>query len=423
MAVAGAGIAGLAVSLTLARRGHDVVLYEQDAAPPPPSPGDWQRPGVPQFQLPHGFVAGFRRRALELFPDVVAAALDRGARELDFTRLAPDGPPDPGLVAIACRRSLLEWCFRRAVEAQPGLEVRAGEPFASERPSDVDLIVDAAGRRSRISGFPSRRRECGIIYYTRYFELDAAAGPPQGPWFFGPSAEGEYLSCVIHQADNGFFSATFGTPPWDRELKLLRDERAWDAAAACAAPFAQWIDPERARPATGVLMMGGLQNVIVDVPHGSAEVVAVGDARCHTNAAYGWGAWLALEHAAALAQALDEESSSTAVAAHYEERIAPEAEARWTASSGLDDARSRRWRVEPPADDDWTVVRGRMLPRLQSDPEAFRLYTRFALGLDPAADVVEYAKTLPEPEAVPALPSPVPPRVELLARMEAATAA
>lgn len=412
-------MAGLAVALTLGRRGHHVTVFEPD---PPARVGaeEWQRRGVPQFRLPHGFVAGFRRRALELFPDVVADVLELGGRELDFTNAGPAAPPDPDLVAIACRRPLVEWCLRRAADAQPEIEILSGTSFPVGDPPRSDLIVDAAGRRSRISGFASARNECGVIYYTRYFELNPELGAPQGPWFFGPSAEGDYLSCVIHEADDGVFSATFGTPPWDHEAKLLRDERAWDAAAACTAPFAAWIDPDRAKPITGVLMMGGLQNALTEVPEGAAGVVVVGDARCHTNAAYGWGAWLALEHAAALAEALDDGDSG--VADRYESLVAPDAEARWQASSGLDAARIRRWRGEPPADDVWTAVRARVAPRLNADSDAFRLFTRFALGLDSPARVAAYARTLPEPDATPAQPPPVPPREELLARMRTAAA-
>lgn len=52
VAVAGAGVVGLACALFLTRRGHEVLLLDRDAAPPNGSPEDeferWVRPGVPQ---------------------------------------------------------------------------------------------------------------------------------------------------------------------------------------------------------------------------------------------------------------------------------------------------------------------------------------------------------------------------------------
>ena len=59
----GGGIAGLCGAMLLARDGHQVTVLERDAAPagPPSTAWDgWQRRGVGQFRLPHGFQARFR---------------------------------------------------------------------------------------------------------------------------------------------------------------------------------------------------------------------------------------------------------------------------------------------------------------------------------------------------------------------------
>jgi len=73
--VIGAGIAGLAATLALARVGHLVTLVERDGEPPPPEPAqsflDWNRPGVPQRRLVHGFLPLARQVLRENVPDIV----------------------------------------------------------------------------------------------------------------------------------------------------------------------------------------------------------------------------------------------------------------------------------------------------------------------------------------------------------------
>src|SRR5438093_1312642 len=130
--VIGAGIAGLGTALALGRDGHDVVVVEKDAPPPPERVEDafdgWRRRGTPQARLAHGFVPRTRAILAERAPDVLAGLLAAGARELDFARLIPPParvPEDAELVALACRRAPFEWVLRHAALTTPGVSLVA----------------------------------------------------------------------------------------------------------------------------------------------------------------------------------------------------------------------------------------------------------------------------------------------------------
>ena len=87
--VVGAGLGGLATALFSARRGHEVVLLERDAAPPEGTADDdferWDRPGVPQARQSHNFLGLGCAVLSSEAPDVVEALLERGAMPTDVS--------------------------------------------------------------------------------------------------------------------------------------------------------------------------------------------------------------------------------------------------------------------------------------------------------------------------------------------------
>ena len=91
--VMGAGMAGLAASLVLARDGHAVTLIERDevstaAADEAPT---WPRRGIPHFLQPHAFIPRGRVELRRALPDVYAALLAAGAHDVDARTKLP-GP-------------------------------------------------------------------------------------------------------------------------------------------------------------------------------------------------------------------------------------------------------------------------------------------------------------------------------------------
>jgi len=121
--VVGAGPAGLALSLSLARRGRSMTVLERDSAQPlddPPSAFvTWSRPGVAHHRLPHSLLGRTRRALRENAPDVLQAMLHAGAWENELgKRLVQDAVQagDEDLVAVHCLSLIhISRCRRYAV--------------------------------------------------------------------------------------------------------------------------------------------------------------------------------------------------------------------------------------------------------------------------------------------------------------------
>ena len=95
--VLGAGPAGLATSLALARNGHQVTLIERDPVNMTEANDAvaWERDGIPHFLQPHTFIARGHKELRDHFPDVLSSLLDAGAWNIDVScKLV--GEPRPG---------------------------------------------------------------------------------------------------------------------------------------------------------------------------------------------------------------------------------------------------------------------------------------------------------------------------------------
>jgi 2-polyprenyl-6-methoxyphenol hydroxylase-like FAD-dependent oxidoreductase len=137
-------------------------------------------------------------------------------------------------------------------------------------------------------------------------------------------------------------------PNHDRELRLLREERAWMAACASMRPLDVMTSNDYGVPITDVMPMGGLLNVdATGEGQGGSRLIAVGDALCHTDPAFAYGVSFALAHAEALARAAGDAGDSREVVERYRSAVIPEARERFTLACDVDDARTRRWNGEP----------------------------------------------------------------------------
>lgn len=322
--VIGAGIAGLAATVAFARSGYKVWLIERDSAPPPATADEsfleWDRPGVPQRRLVHGFLPLARQLLMQNLPDVVERLEAAGARQVDQLDAVVDRVAQPGdeeLFVLRSRRTVFEWVLRRVVDTEPGVTVVAGDPVAgltgtpakltgvrlrSGGALDAELVIDAAGRRSGVStwlaelgaGIPAERAEpCGLVYFSRFYRHRDGDLPVDYRGVLG------YSNVTATQADGLNFSLTFFARVEEPRLRLLRDEAAFERAVDSIEGFREWH--EGATPLGGVSSMGELRNSIRDFVVDGATLlpglVPIGDTLSHTNPSLGRGMSLGLDHA------------------------------------------------------------------------------------------------------------------------------
>jgi 2-polyprenyl-6-methoxyphenol hydroxylase-like FAD-dependent oxidoreductase len=372
VAVVGAGPVGAVAALRLARAGADVVVVEPDA-PLPDLPDDelttFARPGAPHCRQAHNLMPLGRALLARGLPDVYAALLAAGASEVDLRRHLPEGPADAegerDLVGLAARRFLLERVLRRAVDEEPGvtvlparaLDVREG-PVLATTAGDVsaDLVVDAAGRRSCLpSALASRgahvlvdAEDCGVTYATRYYRLREPGSPTRLRVGLALRTDLPYANVALFRADGDVFSASFGVPPGDRELRrVLADPVAFDSAASRLPRVDRWL--AAADPVGGVVSMGGLRNAVLRTGVLPVSYVAVGDSAGTTNPQLGWGLSLGWQHVEVLLHALVEEDEVPAAAARARATVQAHAVLRCRASAREDRHRNAWWSGRPYA--------------------------------------------------------------------------
>jgi 2-polyprenyl-6-methoxyphenol hydroxylase-like FAD-dependent oxidoreductase len=366
-AIAGGGVAGLAAGLAVARAGHSAVVVERDQVAPQDGPQDAfdvVRKGIPHFQQPHTFLPRGRKVLRELAPDVLDLLLDAGAEEQDLAaRLSgPRRPGDEDLVYLWVRRPVVEWALRRAAAAEPGVTLVPGRHISCLAPGasgfhldngeeiSAHVVVDALGRYRCPPGWPRARAEateCDSIYYCRYFRLVPGAEHLAGPWLLNPRGDLGYMGFNTFRGDNRTFAVIFIVPTADRELRVLKDNRAWEAAARACPPLDLMTSPDHARPITDVMPMGGLANIDRTRGSGVPGLVPVGDALCHTNPMFAYGLSFSLVHAQALGRASATHTAPEDVTEAYLADVGPEARERHAFALEFDAARNAAWSGTP----------------------------------------------------------------------------
>ncbi|MER7755302.1 FAD-dependent oxidoreductase [Kitasatospora sp. NPDC097643] len=342
VAVIGGGISGLGTALMLGRRGHSVILFEQD----PRQAGDdldqdfyhWGRPKVPQAVQPHSFLAPVRTVLRAEAPDVHADLLARGAQEYHdfdwFDERPPHRAGDEELVTLRTRRIVLEAALTAAVRREPAVEVRRGHrvsaltfAFEEGRPPRVtgvrvdtethpaDLVIDTSGRRSPVPAWlvaagcrppVVESHRAGIAYLCRWYRLRADG--PRDPGRVQNGSAAPFALAGVFPSDNDTFAVNVVVSTGDPSRGALTDPAVFEAVARRFPATAAWLDlaPE---PQSDVLAMAGLDNRWTSLTDQEGPVVTglvnAGDSLVHTNPTLGHGVALGLLAAQYLATHAD----------------------------------------------------------------------------------------------------------------------
>ena len=329
--VLGAGISGLVAGLLLARDGHDVTLLERDPGGVPEGSNaaweDWSRDGVVQFRQAHYLQPRGREILEQELPDVFGALAAAGACRFDLLSIMPptiaDRDPRPGderLVTLTARRPVFEHVLARAAEQQEGLDVRRGVavrglmtdaydgvPHVSGVVTEggerltADLVVDAMGRRSPMTGWLGELADAPVqeesetanfVYYTRFFRSREGGLPP---FRSAPLTPIGSFTILVLPSDNDTWCVTLYSAAGDRPLKRLRDAERWEAVVAACPAHKQWLDGETI---TGVLPIGGItdryRRLVADERPVVTGVALLGDAWACVNPSTGRGMTLGM---------------------------------------------------------------------------------------------------------------------------------
>ena len=417
--VVGGGLGGLATALFSARRGHEVVLLERDAAPPEGTADDdferWDRPGVPQARQSHNFLGlGCAVLSAEA-PDVVDALLERGAMRTDVSVAGRGADPDRDELSLLCRRLVFEAVVRRAVARQPGVTILAGVAAAgllTQRAHhaipiargvrtgagdeiEADLVVDSSGRRSPAAQWleesgaevPSTRvQECGFHYHTRFYRLrDGQSFPDTAIPIISAL---DYATLMAFPGDNGTFSLSSSVSTEDPLRLKLRDPARFDRFLGTVPVTASWIDA--GEPVSDVNPMARIENrwrrlLDADGRPVVGGLVLVGDSSLHTNPTFGRGVSLAFaqaQHLAATAEQVDsdpvgyvralEDWTATHLGVWYESQVAADGAALERMTAGL------RGEHLPPSDNPISRFIAAMVALSATDEEVSRALARVA---------------------------------------------
>ncbi|MFD0688728.1 NAD(P)/FAD-dependent oxidoreductase [Actinomadura fibrosa] len=434
--IAGAGAAGLATALALGEHGHRVLVVDPSPAPPegdlPDAADRWDRPSLPHLAQPHTVTSVgallLRDRVPDLWEDLVAA----GALPLDLTAAMPGGGRPTGtdaqLIALACRRPLLDLALYRRARATPGVEIWHGTTVSAlaldegrRRVAGVrtgsgarlaaSVVVDATGRRARAARWlaaaglpvpPDHASSAGVRVYSRFYRRTSDGGPP-GPLNRGNAAGfvGDQYAGVLHPADGRHFSVAIGVLPEDHAMGSLLAPAGFTAAARSLPHVSPWLADGAAEATTPVRTMTCQASVLRGLATAQRQPVTglfpVGDAACVTNPLFGRGVSLALAHGFALAAAIAEHPEGGPEQGRAAVRAARRLLRPWYVQSADDDAeRIPRWRAaldgaepppEPEADAGRLALRTVGRAAAAGDPVVWRGLTRVLMGLDTPAAV------------------------------------
>ncbi|MEU3456773.1 FAD-binding protein [Micromonospora sp. NPDC006766] len=334
--VLGGSIGGLLAARVLSESYAKVTVFDRDELPTEAT----DRKGVPQSEHSHGLLARGRQILEELFPGLVADLTAQGATAIDVQRdclWVNDGHPIPrvasGLDGLCVSRRALETYLRGRVRALPNVEIRdrcealglladadGGRVTGArilprggqEERHDADLVVDATGRGNR---GPTWLAELGyqppaedrVDPHTVYVSRDYRRTPGEADFaaiVCSPSPAVPYGGVAVSVEGDQWMVTLLGVgpgqaPPTDDEGYLDFTRRLPAPELHALLSRAEPLGPPRRMrlPAS----MRRRYEHLTRLPEG---FIAVADAVCSFNPAYGQGMTVAAAEAMVLRDCL-----------------------------------------------------------------------------------------------------------------------
>jgi flavin-dependent dehydrogenase len=432
--IVGAGVVGLGTAMLLAQDGHEVTVLERDPAPVPDTSQDawssWERRGVNQFRLPHGFLGRYRALIDTELP-AVSEAIEAagGLRHNPLLTIpeeirGPHRPDDDDLEMLTGRRPLMEWAAATTAQTTPGLVVRrgvavdglltgraarSGIPHVTGVRTDTgeefyaDLVVDMSGRRSPLprwlahAGLPPLCEEIedsGFTYYSRHYRSSDGSVP----FAFGPPLQAlGTISSLTVAADNGTWSVVISASARDKALFGLRDVDRFETLVRSLPLVAHWLDGEPLEE--GVATITKIEDRWRSLSAGGEPIltglVAVGDAWACSNPTLGRGASIGMLQGLLLRDILRtvDENDPYALASRFHGATAEVVEP-WFMWTRFED-RHRLAEIEAlradepydPGDERWELEQA-LRASSTKDPDLLRVLLRAVLVIDPLEDAL-----------------------------------
>jgi 2-polyprenyl-6-methoxyphenol hydroxylase-like FAD-dependent oxidoreductase len=330
--VVGAGTAGTAAALLLARLGHRVTIYERVAEPEPVGAGIVLQPTGQAVLQRLGLLEPVLARAARIDRLRCVTGKGRVVFDLDYTPARHDGGAVP--FGLGLHRGVLFQTLLQAARAEPGITLRCGVDVHApvptlggvalragdgERHGPHDLVVVADGARSQV------REHAGLRVGEHPYAWGAL-------WHVAADADAVYAG-ELYQVVRGT-SSMLGLLPTGRgpqpdsppQVSLFSSLRA-DRLDAFRSGFAAWKaqvlrdDPraafvlERLREPEE-LLFAQYRHITMPRWHGE-RIVLLGDAAHAMSPQLGQGCNLALVDAAVLADVLAAAPSPTAALPRY----------------------------------------------------------------------------------------------------------
>jgi 2-polyprenyl-6-methoxyphenol hydroxylase-like FAD-dependent oxidoreductase len=371
--VIGGSMAGLLAARALADHFAQVTILERDRLPDGPD----GRKGTPQARHIHVLLTAGRRALELLFPGLMGELISAGAldydalQDMDWNTAAGWGVRFASpLRLLGATRDLIEWGVRRRVLADGRVRVRQETDAASLRLDstgrravglviddraagargealDADLIVDAAGRSSRVpvwleaAGFPRPRETVvnGFLGYSSRF-----VRPPadfKGDW------KAMYVQCAPPARKRGGVIASVEGGRWIVTLVgggrdyPPTDETGFTAFARSLADprFAEAY--EAAEPLTEIVGTKTTENRIrhfEELTRRPESLLVTGDAACAFNPVYGQGMSTAAVGAVTLSECLRRHGAESldGLAAAFQKKLAKANSRAWLLATGED---------------------------------------------------------------------------------------